>query len=755
MAGIWRLRLAPGTRGPALLLTVLILLTTGLALSPPPASASPGWELILDRPSPSFRGMDFVSDDEGWLVAGAGLLHTTDGGATWQETAPLTGIDVDFADAAHGWLVGYNGTIYGTADGTTWREQTSGTSVHLLEVAALSPEEAWAVGSGEGFSDVPVLPAPSTLLHTVDGGATWEQVDTPPGSWFGEIAFVGDQGWALGSRCAEPLADSRCPGGVMGALLRTADGGETWSLLETSPTLARNLDVVDGEHGWASAYACIAAVECISNLYRTTDGGLTWQTTDMLSFGAVTAFDFRDPLTGWAVAKECDEGYQCALVLLSTEDGGVTWGSRPIGPGQGNTYVYSLLASEGTLYLTSGSTGTTSGLALRSTDDGASWQPMEHPALTLSQLSFVDRMVGYALNGEDLYRTEDAGVNWNRVGPAPGAARPRPLEFLSADRGFTAGEECTEATCVFTIYRTDDGGTTWAPVFSAPGDTNMSGMEVQFVDSENGWVVASSGFVVTHDGGVTWEQRQLGDLGAYVIDADLADADHAWAIVAADEPGALMHGLIRTRDGGRAWEAVPSGPGPGPELIEFVDRDYGWYTSIDCEAGCVTTIFATGDGGERWTELEARPRLAYTPDLVFVDRVNGWLNESRCDEAGCTFEVLHSPDGGRTWLPQISSDLAVATFEFVDAETGWLLLVPSYSLGIGGPPHRTLLYHTTDGGGGPIGRYEAPTPTIAFPDVGRGTAGAGPGAARLVLLLGAIGVSLTAAGLLSRLRRQS
>jgi photosystem II stability/assembly factor-like uncharacterized protein len=377
---------------------------------------------------------------------------------------------------------------------------------------------------------------------------------------------------------------------------------------------------------------------------------------------------------------------------------------------------------------------------------------MEHPALILSQLSFVDRLVGYAVGGEDIYRTDDAGANWHRVGPAPGGRGTRPLEFVAADRGFAAGEECTATTCVFTIYRTDDGGTSWTPVFSAPGDTNMGAMEVQFVDAGHGWVIASGGFVLTHDGGTSWELRRVEDWGAYVIDADLADAEHAWAIVPADETGTPMRHLVRSRDGGRTWEVVPGRSSPGLEAVEFVDRDYGWYTLRVCEEECRTAIFATEDGGERWTELAARPRLAYTPDLVFVDRVNGWMNESRCDETGCTFEVLHSLDGGRTWVSQLSSDLAVATFEFVDPDTGWLLLVPSYSLGIGGPPHRTVLYHTTDGRSGPIGRYEAPTPK--FPDVGTGTLDTAPRAAPLALLLGALGISLAAAGLLPRLRRK-
>ena len=69
------------------LIGLLLLMVGVLTATPARADSPPDWELILDRPTPMFGGMDFVSADEGWLVAGAGLLPTTDVGATWEEAA--------------------------------------------------------------------------------------------------------------------------------------------------------------------------------------------------------------------------------------------------------------------------------------------------------------------------------------------------------------------------------------------------------------------------------------------------------------------------------------------------------------------------------------------------------------------------------------------------------------------------------------------------------------------------------------------
>jgi hypothetical protein len=57
----------------------------------------------------------FVDLNEGWAVGMSGMiLHTTDGGDTWDYQVSGTWTDllsVTFTDANHGWAVGYGGTI--------------------------------------------------------------------------------------------------------------------------------------------------------------------------------------------------------------------------------------------------------------------------------------------------------------------------------------------------------------------------------------------------------------------------------------------------------------------------------------------------------------------------------------------------------------------------------------------------------------------------------------------------------------------
>lgn len=118
------------------------------------------------------------------------LLLTGDGGRTWQQMpAPAPGLDVDgatFLDARHGWVVGRRCD----GDACTY-----------------------------------------TVYHTVDGGGSWRpQLTVTSGMRRngGAFSFVdADHGWLLlgseGARCGMH--------GCRGLLYRTADGGQTWGLV--------------------------------------------------------------------------------------------------------------------------------------------------------------------------------------------------------------------------------------------------------------------------------------------------------------------------------------------------------------------------------------------------------------------------------------------------------------------------------------------------------------------------------------------
>ncbi|MEA2492998.1 MAG: hypothetical protein QOJ29_909, partial [Thermoleophilaceae bacterium] len=120
-------------------------------------------------------------------------------------------------------------------------------------------------------------------------------------------------GWAVAS-------SGRDDAGVAFDVFRTTTGGSSWtrSKLVTSPAASAPsaLDFVDASHGWL-----LVAVESSSNfsvaeLYRTTDGGATWERLEAPSGGTVR---FVTPTLGYI------SGGPAGDKLFVTRDGGTSW----------------------------------------------------------------------------------------------------------------------------------------------------------------------------------------------------------------------------------------------------------------------------------------------------------------------------------------------------------------------------------------------------------------------------------------------
>lgn len=152
------------------------------------------------------RGTVLLSDDDGRSFRQAQTVPVA---------TTLTG--VSFADARQGWAVGHGGVVLHTGDGgSTWQLQRSALARDqpLLAVQALDAQRAVAVGLW------------SLVLHTRDGGRSWQPAQLPALAaaklsdlnLFG--LFAGRQGVLYAT--AE-----------QGRVLRSGDGGASWSLLDT------------------------------------------------------------------------------------------------------------------------------------------------------------------------------------------------------------------------------------------------------------------------------------------------------------------------------------------------------------------------------------------------------------------------------------------------------------------------------------------------------------------------------------------
>ncbi len=159
----------------------------------------------------------------GWAIGNgespgtAFIVHTDDGGVTWQKQGdPLVwtgqGNDISAVDKRTAWAAlgstgESEGAILHTTDGVTWAMQVipAGLSGGIKAVKGLSHREAWAASLG------------GTILHTTDGGHNWKIVlhPTVPIIQVNRIDAMGRNVW---------IADAA----TGGAVVHSEDGGLTW-----------------------------------------------------------------------------------------------------------------------------------------------------------------------------------------------------------------------------------------------------------------------------------------------------------------------------------------------------------------------------------------------------------------------------------------------------------------------------------------------------------------------------------------------
>jgi photosystem II stability/assembly factor-like uncharacterized protein len=135
---------------------------------------------------PVFTGFvfRFIDSNNGWAIQAEfnniflteyTILHTSDGGANWSQQYINFGDsepnDILFTDPNNGWIVGTNGAIFKTTNG--------GLNWVLLTNTGLTndhnPISAYFMNATSGWVGVSTIADYSFILHTTDGGASWNK----------------------------------------------------------------------------------------------------------------------------------------------------------------------------------------------------------------------------------------------------------------------------------------------------------------------------------------------------------------------------------------------------------------------------------------------------------------------------------------------------------------------------------------------------------------------------------------------------
>ena len=293
-----------------------------------------------------------------------GLPLTTVG--PWQPVPLATTsnpLDVAFRDQSHGFLVGSNRLILETDDGgASWQERALELPLEenfrLISVA-FNGDEGWIAGQ------------PGLLLHSTDGGQNWSRLflDTKlPGEPYLITAL---------ERNSAELATN------VGAIYRTADGGNSWQA-DVSDAAGAVRDLRRGPDGQ------YVSVSSLGNFFATwAPGDPVWTPHQRVSSQRVQSMGFQPDNSLWMLTRGAQLRFNPDA--SNPED----WGKPVIPITNGYGYLDMAWDPSGSIW-----TGGGSGTLLTSGDGGKSWQKdpvgAQQPT-NFTRIAFLADGKGFAL----------------------------------------------------------------------------------------------------------------------------------------------------------------------------------------------------------------------------------------------------------------------------------------------------------------------------------------------------------------------
>jgi photosystem II stability/assembly factor-like uncharacterized protein len=330
--------------------------------------------------------------------------------------------------------------------------------IQLTNIRVLDKDNIWAVGREKRKDHV----EQSVLLHTTDGGVTWERRLADSERWFYAVHFINTEvGWIAGYN---------------GLILKTIDGGMTWSK-QGAPTHSSlvGIQFINPDWGWI--------IGDDGELLHTSDGGKNWRSYKLKGHGWFRSNSSADRFGGWLCSFQFTDKFHGWILgeggkVYQSTDGGVSWDSR------GDEIIR---------------------LVKKQNRNHQSQVEFKKIHFINPRTGFIAANIRTGRQDEWIYsgmllKTEDSGRTWQ--------------PFMVSEHTGLAGAHVINANEMWVIpvwgnnlFYSQDGGRNWISIPGPPEDGDI--LQIYFIDSKNGWLLVSYGsfydrIIYTQDGGRTW-----------------------------------------------------------------------------------------------------------------------------------------------------------------------------------------------------------------------------------------------------------
>ena len=584
-----------------------------------------------------------------YLILFVTISFTTFSQWNWQSVKPQ-GNDLNavfFISESVGWMSGKCGTILKTTDG--------GNNWNVIHIDSLQ-----AITSIYFVSDLVGYCATDggLVLKTYNGGNTWDIKKYDPLLSFTSLFFTSTTvGWIGGERKIG-VSDS--------TFFKTTDGGESWVKQTTIPIFSPwSIHFFSENYGW------MAGVGFSSNIYRTTNGGMTWEpkyqdgrsytyifsTSETNAYVTLNFGEFRRTTDGgntWELYHVTHQDNEINFVSQFFISESVGWLSGGYYEPSGYKYVIfkttdggknlqvvkdGLIHSINSLHFVSENIGWgvgNYGFILSTTDGGSTWiersDMYQSPYRIYSGLDFISSSIGWAIGSEGcILKTSNGGNDWleNTIGEN---ITPYSIDFISDLSGWISGSRNDTGI----IFHTTNGGQDWIVQYNPSDEYSIK--TIQFISENIGLAVGNYAIYRTANGGQTWGKVYSNQLGSgWKNDICFINENIGW-ILGADPT------ILKTTDGGLTWDSIQVPVNtvlPDCEFflsaLQFVSSEVGWVV------GAGRLILKTTDGGISWQEqMNSGNRDENLFSVYFISENIGWT-------IGSDGLILKTIDGGNSW----------------------------------------------------------------------------------------------------------
>lgn len=576
-------------------------------------------ELVLDQLFVDSRDSRIIYTSGHRGVNPGGFFKTTDGGLTWKEASELK------TEAIHSMtqskfdpnilLVGSSNGVWQSKDsGDSWQRLASTTSPVNVDSLAMDPRNQTTMYAGTFWR-----PYKST-----DAGRSWRLIKN------GMIDDSDVFAITIDSKNPDHIIASACSG-----IYESQNAGEKWSKIQGIPSQSRRTrDILQHPTMPGTIYAATT-----EGFWMSSNGGKNWAMTTQ------RALEINSIAVHPAEPNRVFLGTNNYGILVS-HDGG-----RNFSPANGNftsRFTYSItpdVQQPNRFYAITHNVGTGGGFFFYSNDAGMSWLPARNLEINRDKPFVVTQnpanpSVMYLGTNLGIFHSIDRGESWTKLTPPKPPAKPK------AKRGAKAAAKPKTPP----PPPVDPA----APVVVPAITEKVKVME--FMPGTAGGVLAAtdSGLYRSLDPTKGWERVPFGgglneNVMTVYINPDRPET--IWA-------GTATSGVVVSRDGGKTWAQAGGAPDGVPVSAITSDPKRPDYIYV----GTIHTFYLSRDNGRTWTRRGGNLPLGnYTSILINPHKTDEILLSSALDTDG---GIFMSTDAGNKWKRVDTKDMKLASRRF-------------------------------------------------------------------------------------------